>query len=1180
MDPVLREYCDQLLSEYRYLDFQGIAQVQGVISLDLDETFVPLNGYRYETEDARGRIGLARDILGRLKHEAYPQRLKKLTDGERGLLALIAAELRVRPGAVDASHIWKWLDLQEAGPAGERPLSMAAVLHEHRQAVLLGDPGSGKTTLVKWLARTFAMGPEVVKERLGLDEAPVPIVVPIAAYARACCMPPAGGRGPVAPDASGGCPSDYVEEVHNRVRAGRGTRLAQAIREGQAFLLFDGLDEVPDLNARAEAARRVQALMGAGPAGARPRCLVTSRPFGYDLCRVHDAPHWKLAPFDREQISRFIVGWSRALDRSLHPGAVNREAADAAAKELERAIFEAPAASARTLQDFASNPLLLTILALVQRQHGVLPEMRARLYETAVRTLMETWNRHRSLDRERGVAEIPLDDTLRLWEPVALWMHRRYPGGTAPRAALVERLAGELGRGGRTPEAARATAESYLQAAAQHAGMLLERGPNVFGFLHQTFQEYLAARALVRGAADPHAALQRYFFYPRWREVVLLAAGYLGAVQERVEEATALMEMIRDTTDELEPYVHRHLLLAAAIIADRTPVSEGCYQETLLRLLQVAGEPNAPEGLAQAIAGMAFQAPAPEVLEMAGRAMPKAQDWETRVALLLLFASAPKPYAGVLKRALADDDNDVRALASLLLLGAGYRSRSVRECVELPEVDQAVVDRGVKGVLCSPAVQMALVRLLRDSDAHWNAAEVLHGAGALGEAAQVALVGLLQDADADVRHRAAAVVQDAGVQLDAAQAALVGLLQDADSNVRWRAAETLKEGGTHLDAAQAVLVDYLQDAGAIMPYGAAARLQGTGPLSESAQVTLAGLLQDDDGLVRAQAAETLQRDGTHLDAAQAVLVALLQDAHGIGRMQAEDALHGAGVLGDGAQAALVGLLQGADTHLRYRAAAVLQGAGVQPGAVQEALVGLLQDADSNVRYRAAEALQGVAALGIAAQSALLGRLQDADTYVRYRAAETLLGAGAHMDAARAALVGLLQDDDGYARYLVAQSLLRDGVHVDGAQSALVGLLQGADYMMGAAETLLRDGVLGDAAQSGLVGLLHDADTYVRCQAAEVLLGAGAHMDAARAALVGLLHDADAEVRRSGAKALQGAEALGDAAQAALVGLLQDVDADVRRRAAGTLAYAATREPAEWDDDVPTGPWGKALRSTT
>ena len=62
--------------------------------------------------------------------------------------------------------------------------------------------------------------------------------------------------------------------------------------------------------------------------------------------------------------------------------------------------------------------------------------------------------------------------------------------------------------------------------------------------------------------------------------------------------------------------------------------------------------------------------------------------------------------------------------------------------------------------------------------------------------------------------------------------------------------------------------------------------------------------------------------------------------------------------------------------------------------------------------------------------------------------------------------------------------------------------------------------------------------------------------------------------------MQGAEALGDAAQAALVGLLQDVDADVRRRAAGTLAYAATREPAEWDDDVPTGPWGKALRSTT
>ena len=239
-----------------------------------------------------------------------------------------------------------------------------------------------------------------------------------------------------------------------------------------------------DVKLRMAVAAEVHAAMrswAARPSGGC-RCIVTSRIYGYEICRIRDVAHWQLAPFEEKQIRRFVHGWSWGLELALHPNAPRQKAAEEEAADLTRAVFNPGSANTTTLQTFAENPLLLTILALVKRQYGVLPDLRAQLYNVALKTLVGTWNKARGLAGPIQGIELPTEETIRLWEPVALWMHQKYNTGTAPRSEITQRLAEQLVATHNMPaEVAICTAESYLDTAARWAGLLIERGPNVLG---------------------------------------------------------------------------------------------------------------------------------------------------------------------------------------------------------------------------------------------------------------------------------------------------------------------------------------------------------------------------------------------------------------------------------------------------------------------------------------------------------------------------------------------------------------------------------------------------------------------------------------------------------------------------------------------------------------------------
>ncbi|MBW7920372.1 MAG: SUMF1/EgtB/PvdO family nonheme iron enzyme [Anaerolineales bacterium] len=414
------------------------------------------------------------------------------------------------------------------------PLPLLNILSQRSGLIILGDPGAGKTTFLKYLALLLARG----EGRLvGLEDR-LPILLPLAAYANA--LQEADVR-----------LDDFIAEYFSDIGADHsiGPMLAEALRAGRALILLDGLDEVRDLNLRNTVVERVMDFFAFHR---RPgnKFVLTSRIVGYRAVRpsAEGLLECTLVDFDDSEIEEFVQRWMAAIEKQAQGDTdVARGDADQDRRELLDAIYQN--AGVRRL---ASTPLLLTILALMKRQGVTLPERRVQLYDQYVTTLLSTWNRARSLSGRAPSRDLDELQTVRVLAPLALWMHEISPGvGLVKREELGRKLE-EIFKEQGSPSPANA-ARQFLQDVREHAALLLERGPGEFGFIHLTFEEYLSAAALAlkgQGEAKPIAeALLRHVGEQAWRETTLLTIGYIGVRQQLSKVAGEVVELLAGSKD-------------------------------------------------------------------------------------------------------------------------------------------------------------------------------------------------------------------------------------------------------------------------------------------------------------------------------------------------------------------------------------------------------------------------------------------------------------------------------------------------------------------------------------------------------------------------------------------------------------------------------------------------------
>ncbi len=419
-------------------------------------------------------------------------------------------------------------DEQELLHFGE-PVPLLQVLQKHSGVIVLGDPGAGKTTFVKYLALRLARGEGL---KIGLSDY-LPILLPLAAFANAI------QTHDIRLD-------DFIAEYFAGIGANLpvGAMLSEALKAGRALILLDGLDEVRDINMRNMVVERVVDFFAFHRRDGN-KFVLTSRVVGYRAVRpsAEDLVECTIVDFEEDEIEKFITYWTTALEKQAQGNtAVARTDAETDRRELLDSIQQNPG-----VRQLASTPLLLTILALMKRQGISLPERRVQLYDQYVNTLLSTWNRARSLSGRAPGRDLDEIQTIRILAPLALWMHEVSPGvglvGREDMRRKLEELFME--RGDSSPHQA---ARQFLTDVREHAALLLERGPGEYGFIHLTFEEYLAAVALAlngQGDSTPIiATLSAHVGEQAWREVTLLTIGYLGIRQQLPKVSGEVVEAL------------------------------------------------------------------------------------------------------------------------------------------------------------------------------------------------------------------------------------------------------------------------------------------------------------------------------------------------------------------------------------------------------------------------------------------------------------------------------------------------------------------------------------------------------------------------------------------------------------------------------------------------------------
>ena len=421
----------------------------------------------------------------------------------------------------------------------QKTISALDALNRNQRLVLLGDPGSGKTTFVNFVAMCMA-GEALGQENISLNLLTAPLPDDEGdpgkepqPWKHGCLLPVRivlrdfAARG--LPRVGHAATANHLwlfiaKELEDAALGKYADPLYQELQKKGGLLLLDGLDEVPEANHHREQIRQV--VESFVSIFHKCRVLLTSRTYAYQQqnWRIPDIPETVLAPFSDGQIHCFVSHWYANVCEFR---TFSQKDAKGRAVLLGQAIF-----GSRRLLELARRPLLLTLMASLHSwRGGSLPEKREELYADAVELLLDWWEKGKIVLDEKGEYKV-VQPSLMEWlntdrkqirtllNRLAFEAHAGQPALTGTADIPEDRLMQGLMNLNANPDVRPGQLIRHLS---QRSGLLMPRGVGVYTFHHRTFQEYLTACHLTDHDFPTKIAKLARNEPERWREVTLLA---------------------------------------------------------------------------------------------------------------------------------------------------------------------------------------------------------------------------------------------------------------------------------------------------------------------------------------------------------------------------------------------------------------------------------------------------------------------------------------------------------------------------------------------------------------------------------------------------------------------------------------------------------------------------------
>ncbi len=396
------------------------------------------------------------------------------------------------------------------GKVRQKRLPGLDAVKSHSKLMVLGKPGSGKTTFLKHIA--------IQCDRAKLEANKIPIFISLKNFAEIANVNLL----------------EYISDEFASCGVEARSQTESVLSQGRGLILLDGLDEVTESDSDA-VVRQIRQFV---QKYYNNQFIITCR-IAAAKYRFHDEAFTcvEVADFNCEQIAAFSINWFVAFSHNLDAG---KALASQFVENLKQQKNQ-------QIRELAVTPILLNLTCLVFQAKADFPSNRAKLYEEGMEIMLRKWDETRGIQRDKVYRDLNFSRKQHLLAFVAATTFERgdyFFDKNQIQQVIADYLAN-------LPDATtdrvqlEMDSEVVLKTIEAQHGLLVERARGIYSFSHLTFQEYFTAKAIVDNyEAHSLKKLVIHITDKRWREVFFLAVGML-------QKADDLLLLMKQQVDVL-----------------------------------------------------------------------------------------------------------------------------------------------------------------------------------------------------------------------------------------------------------------------------------------------------------------------------------------------------------------------------------------------------------------------------------------------------------------------------------------------------------------------------------------------------------------------------------------------------------------------------------------------------